>query len=580
MHSADHALADGTSFPELGSRPEDLLQVANQVLDPDQLARAATYGVQRDVEAGELLYEVGDANCDLVLCGTATLASYRIRTSANGGEPFLVSGPGGFAGELSLLTGQRRNLAVRAAEAGTVHVVDQPSFRRLMAQQTDLGDLFLRGFLARRRMLRWGSEQSTQIVGDPRSGNGLALRVFLSRMGLPYLWLDSTSESGTAALADAGLRTEDLPVAFTAGETLVRVTPGALSERLGLSYRSTGRGVADLAIIGGGPAGLAASVYAASEGLSTVLFDGVVIGGQAATSARIENYLGFPFGLSGLDLTTRAAVQSLKFGAELVSPCAVADLRPAEDGLLLTLANGEEMAARTVLIATGAAYRSLPVERWDHFVGAGIYHAATDLEAQSVAGEPVVVVGGANSAGQAALHLARHASHVTLLVRGADLGARMSSYLVDRVLADRRITIRLRSEVAALHGSEHLTGISVAAKDTGTTEEVECRGLFSFIGAVAATSWLRDLAVDTTGFVLTDAHLTPDHLGTRWQGLEPGPLPFETSVPGVFAAGDVRLDSMKRVAAAVGEGSGAVRSVHQALNRRYVGRHHLKSTVV
>jgi thioredoxin reductase (NADPH) len=580
MGSVETTATDGTSFPELGSRPEDLLAVANQSLDSEQLARAAAYGVERVVVAGELLYEVGEANCDLVLCGTATLASYRVRTSANGGEPFLTSGPGGFAGELSLLTGQRRNLAVRAVQPGTVHVVDQPSFRRLMAQQTDLGDIVLRAFLTRRRMLRRGTEQSTQIVGDPRSADGLALRVFLSRMGLPYLWLDSTSPAGVAAVDDAGLRAEDLPVAFTAGETLVQVTPGALSERMGLAYRSSGRGVADLAIIGGGPAGLAASVYAASEGLTTVLFDGVVIGGQAATSARIENYLGFPFGLSGLDLTTRAAVQALKFGAELVSPCAIADLRSFDESVQLTLTTGDELTARAVLIATGAAYRSLPIERWDQFVGAGIYHAATDLEAQSVAGEPVAVVGGANSAGQAALHLAKYASHVTLLVRGADLRARMSSYLVERILADKRITVRTRSEVAELHGSDRLSGASVIARDTGTTTKIECSRLFSFIGAVAATSWLRGVAVDSDGFVLTDSHLTDEHLGDRWHGLDPGPLPFETNVPGVFAAGDVRLASTKRVAAAVGEGSGAVRSVHQALTRQYVGRHRPKTTVI
>ncbi|MET9232399.1 FAD-dependent oxidoreductase [Lentzea sp. NPDC003310] len=576
MHSADFALTGGTSFPELGSSPEELIAIATQVLDPDQLARAAGYGVPRSVAAGELLYEIGEANCDLVVSGTATLASYREHDPDGSGEPFLVSGPGGFAGELSLLTRQRRTLAVRVTEAGVVHVIDQASFRRLMAQQTDLGDVFLRAFLTRRRMLRWGSAHSTRIIGDPRSGGGLALRVFLSRMGLPFLWQDSTSEAGAIALAEVGLGPEDLPVATAAGETLVQVTPGALSERLGLSYQGTGRGVADLAVIGGGPAGLAASVYAASEGLTTVLFDGVVIGGQAATSARIENYLGFPFGLSGLDLTTRAAVQALKFGAELVSPCAVADLHPTDDGLVLRLASGDEMRARTVLIATGAAYRSLPVDRWDEFVGNGIYHAATDLEAQSVAGEPVVVVGGANSAGQAALHLAQHASHVTLLVRGADLGARMSSYLVDRILADRRITIRLRAEVSALHGTETLTGVSVTSEDADTTEEVECRGLFSFIGAAAATSWLKGPAVDAAGFVLTDTHLTREHLGAEWDGLEPGPLPFETSVPGVFAAGDVRVDSMKRVAAAVGEGSGAVRSVHQALSRHYVGKHRHK----
>ncbi|MEU6753950.1 FAD-dependent oxidoreductase [Spirillospora sp. NPDC046719] len=556
------------AFPELGLRTEDLMAAAAYRLDDEQFTRAASYGVKRTVTAGDRLYDVGDASCDLVLCATATVASYSTAAADEHAEPFLTYGPGGFAGELSLLTGQTRNLGVRVREPGTVYFIDQRSFRRLMAQQTDLGDIFLRAFVARRRLLRMGAEQSTRVVGDPRSRDGLALRVFLSRQGLPHLWLDSTSAQGEIALRDAGLDPVDLPVVFTAREVIRRVTPGVLSERLGLTYRRTGRGTMDLAIVGAGPAGLAAAVYGASEGLATLLLDAVATGGQAATSARIENYLGFPFGLSGADLTTRAAVQALKFGAEIAGPCAVTDLRSEGGTHVLFLGDGTEIPSRTVLIATGAAYRSLPIDRWDHFVGSGIYHAATDLEAQGVAGEPVAVVGGANSAGQAALHLARYASHVTLLVRGADLGARMSSYLVERIHADPRITVRTGTEVAALHGAERLDGISLIEPRTGVTDELECRGLFSFIGAVAATSWLQGPVLDGDGFLCTDERLASGDLGDGWRGLDPGPLQFETSVPGVFAAGDVRLGSMKRVAAAVGEGSGAVRSVHLALRRR------------
>ncbi|BAL89525.1 putative thioredoxin reductase [Actinoplanes missouriensis 431] len=533
-----------TSFPELGLRTEDLRAAATALLTAEQLSLAAGYGTRVAVVAGQPLYEIGDANCDLVISESATLTSRAVSE-----EPFLTYGPGGFAGELSLLTGQIGNLAVRVAEPGTVLMIDHGGFRRLMAQQTDLGDLFLRAFLARRRLLRMSAEQETRIVGDPRAGESLALQVFLSRQGLPHLWVDSEAAPGRTALRDAGLGSADLPVAFTAGATLRRVTPGVLSERLGLSYRSTGRGVIDLAIVGAGPAGLAAAVYGASEGLATLLLDAVATGGQAATSARIENYLGFPFGLSGLDLTTRAAVQALKFGAEIATPCGVAALRSGPDGHELVLGDGTRIRARAVLIATGAAYRSLPIGRWDHFVGAGIYHAATDLEAQTVAGEPVAVVGGANSAGQASLHLARYARHVTLIVRGDDLGAKMSAYLVERIRADPRITVLTGAEVTALHGGKHLDRITV----TGRGGRLACRGLFSFIGAVADTSWLDGPELDGDGFIRTDG---------------PGRLPFETSVPGVFAAGDVRLGSMKRVAAAVGEGSGAVRSVHQSLNRQ------------
>ncbi|XVU28676.1 FAD-dependent oxidoreductase [Actinoplanes sp. CA-054009] len=517
-----------TSFPEI----EDLPAAATARLDPDQRARAAAYGTEVTVTAGTRLYEQGEANCDLIVCETATLW-----------DGLHTYGPGGFAGELSLLTGQTRNQAVTVVEPGTVRVIDQAAFRRLMAQQTDLGDLFLRAFLARRRLLRLGAEQSTTIVGDPRSGDGLALRVFLSRQGLPHLWLDAASGQARAVLEEAGLSPADLPVALTPAGVMRRVTPGEISERLGLTYRSIGRGTVDLAIVGAGPAGLAAAVYGASEGLSTLLLDLVATGGQAATSARIENYLGFPFGLSGLDLTTRAAVQALKFGAEIATPCGVSALRPGEKEHVLVLNDGTEIPARAVIIATGAAYRSLPIERWDHFVGNGIYHAATDLEAQGVAGEPVAVVGGANSAGQACLHLARYAAHVTLIVRGADLYAKMSSYLVERIRADPRITVLTGTEITAIGGEEHVESLTL----TGRAEPLPCRGVFSFIGATAATDWLDGgVGTDKDGFIRTDAL-------------------FATDVPRVYAVGDVRHGSLKRVAAAVGEGSAAVRSVHEAL---------------
>jgi thioredoxin reductase (NADPH) len=334
-----------------------------------------------------------------------------------------------------------------------------------------------------------------------------------------------------------------------------------LSQHLGLTYRRTPKGVADLTIVGAGPAGLAAAVYGASEGLETVLLDAVATGGQAAASSRIENYMGFPFGLSGAALTGRAAVQALKFGAHLGSPCGVVSLRssgPCDH--VVTLTDGVEIPTRTVLVATGAAYRNLPLDRWPEFVGAGIYYAATDLEAHAVSGLPVTVVGGANSAGQAAVYLARRAAHVTLVVRGGDLSAKMSNYLVDRILADPRITVRTATEVTALAGGGRLEEITLTGRESGDSAACGCFGLFCFIGATPATEWLSDVALDRAGFIPTDLQL-----GDRWTGAGRDPLPFETSVPGVFAAGDVRSESMKRVAAAVGEGASAVRSVHQAL---------------
>ena len=346
---------------------------------------------------------------------------------------------------------------------------------------------------------------------------------------------------------------------------LRRATPADLASTLGLTYRAAEGGPADLVVVGAGPAGLAAAVYGASEGLETVVLDSVGTGGQAAASSRIENYLGFPSGLSGGDLMQRATLQALKFGARLSSPCQVAALETGHHYLRVVLTDGTAIDSRAVLIATGARYRTLPLASWERFEGAGIYYAATNLEAQVCAGQPVCVVGGANSAGQAALYLASRGCDVTLAVRGADVASGMSSYLLDRLGADPRVTVRPSTEVTELHGGEGLERIALTDRVSGERAEQPCRGLFCFIGASAATDWLPGLSTDPHGFLCTDVQLDPYPLSPVWAGLGRGPLPFETSEPGVFAAGDVRSGSMKRVAAAVGEGASAVHSVHAAI---------------
>ncbi|MFI5891842.1 FAD-dependent oxidoreductase [Actinoplanes sp. NPDC051513] len=547
-----------SSFPELGESPAEMSAWAFPVLTPEQFARLAAYGSRHRCEAGEILYDVGDENCDLILIETATAEVVRTPTATAPEELFLTAAAGQFLGEMNLLTGQTRLLSARVTAPGAVHRIGEEAFRRLMARDTELSDLLLRAFLARRLLLADRSGRNLEIIGDESTGAGMALQTFLTRQEQPHLWLAEASEAGQRAMAGAGLTAADLPAVVTPRETLRSVDPGILSQHLGLTYRRTPKGVADLTIVGAGPAGLAAAVYGASEGLETVLLDAVATGGQAAASSRIENYMGFPFGLSGAALTGRAAVQALKFGAHLGSPCGVRALRSSPGGHVITLVDGTEIPTRTVLIATGAAYRNLPLERWPDFVGSGIYYAATDLEAQAVAGLPVTVVGGANSAGQAAIYLARRAGKVTLVARGSDLYAKMSSYLVERILADPGIEVRTATQVTALHGEERLDQITLTSTDASAP--CGCFGLFCFIGAAPATSWLSDVALDPKGFVLTDLQL-----GSRWTGAGRDPLPFETSVPGVFAAGDVRLDSMKRVAAAVGEGASAVRSVHRAL---------------
>ena len=343
-------------------------------------------------------------------------------------------------------------------------------------------------------------------------------------------------------------------------------TPGELAEHLGLTFRAVPGHTFDLVVVGAGPAGLAAAVYGASEGLDTVVLESASIGGQAGASSRIENYLGFPRGVSGLDLSQKATVQAEKFGARITLPCEVVGFRPQAGWHVVVLADGSEVPARAVVVATGAEYRRPAVAGWERFEDAGIYYAATEAEGRLCGGERVAVLGGGNSAGQAAVFLAGKGCDVHVVIRGDDLARSMSQYLVDRIVADDRITVEHRTEVRALHGVDRLQGVRWERTADGTTDDIDLSALFCFIGAVPATSWLTGcLTTDPDGFLLTDRDLEGIALPPVWAALDRRPLPLETSAPGVFAAGDVRAGSVKRVAAAVGEGSNAVRSVHSHL---------------
>jgi thioredoxin reductase (NADPH) len=339
-------------------------------------------------------------------------------------------------------------------------------------------------------------------------------------------------------------------------------TPGGLAFELGLTADALPGRCFDLVVVGAGPAGLAASVYGASEGLRTLTVDAVSIGGQAAASSRIENYLGFPTGISGQDLSARASIQAQKFGAVITSPCSVTSLDDMAGHLVATLSDGSQVAGRAVVAATGAHYRRLPVERLEHYEMAGVYYAATELEARQCAGEPIVVVGGGNSAGQATMFLAEKGSPVCVVVR-RPLDATMSRYLVDRIESHPRVQVHVGTTVTALHGEPTLQRITLNSPEGEV--EVDCAALFSFIGAEPNSGWLGDVAVDEHGFVLTDRALDQVPLGDAWDALQRKPLVYETSRPGLFAVGDLRSGSTKRVAAAVGEGSAAVRSVHEHL---------------
>jgi thioredoxin reductase (NADPH) len=535
--------------------------VAWPVLSAEELADMASFGSERSTVAGELLFEAGEASYDLfvVLEGEAEVLR------PGGAEDALIAsfGPGGFIGELTLLTGQHRFLNGRVSKAGRVLAIEQPQFRRLMSLRPALAETIFAALLARREILRAGQgAQTIQIIGSRYSPEAMALRAFAEHSRLAHTWIDvEEADDVDALLAGLGLQAQDTPVAITPGGMLRRATTAQFAEMLGLTYRPVPGFIFDLVVVGSGPAGLAAAVYGASEGLSTVCLDAVTVGGQAGSSSRIENYAGFPNGISGGDLTSRAAVQALRLGARLNAPCEVVGLHAEGSFHVVVLKDGSEIPTRSVIVASGARYQRLDAENLERFEGAGVYYAATDLEARVCGGSRVMVIGGGNSAGQAAIYLSQSECGVALAIRRQDLTQTMSQYLIERIHADPNIELVTGVEVKGLAGGGRLEQVTLEHVSGGGRETVSCAGLFCFIGARPATAWLGDsVRLDADGFILTDRQLS----GALDVDL-PGALPFETSTPGIFAAGDVRYGSMKRVAAAVGEGSSAVRSVHERL---------------
>jgi thioredoxin reductase (NADPH) len=539
---------DAVTFPTLGE-PE--------------IAVLAALGTRRSVVVDEYLYREGDASYDfyVVLSGAAEI------TVRSDGEEQVIArhGPGRFLGELNLLTGMRVYVSARIVEDGEVLVVPAAALRQVLATRPSLSDTILAAFIARRSVLLTGAAAALRVIGSRFSPDSLRLREFLARSRIPHEWLDVESNDAVERLLrESDVAPGDLPVVIASGTVLRRATPGELASHLGLTVDSLPERCVDLVVVGGGPAGLAAALYGASEGLRTLGMEMVGVGGQAGASSRIENYLGFPTGISGGDLAQRAVVQAEKFGAHLTSPCAATALREEAGHLVVRLADGTDVAGRAVIVATGARYRRLDVPGLEDFEGNGVYYAATEMEARLCAASPIVVAGGGNSAGQAALFLAEAGSAVTIVIRGPDLDKSMSRYLVDRIEADDRIEVRANTQITGLDGDQILASLTITSPDGEAS--VPCAALFSFIGAEPASQWLSGCAaLDRRGFVLTDRSLDPPDLDSRWEDLGRLPLPFETSHPGLFAVGDVRAGSMKRVAAAVGEGSASVRSVHDYL---------------
>jgi thioredoxin reductase (NADPH) len=556
----------GASAGSPGGSDDRLISLPglSPVLDADQLGVLRGYGSERDMVAGDVLLAEGDKDYDLIvlLAGTADI----IEGYGQPGASVVASfGPSEFLGEIRLLTGQRAFLSAVATSPGRVLDVPVDRLRLLMAQEPGLSDLILRAFLLRRSFLMSRGTGLTLIGSRFDPGTRRLLEV-LARNRLVWTWLDlEASPEAEQVLQGLDVPVADLPIIIVPGGLVLR-NPGsrALLDALCISgdVGSYPPGVCDLLVVGAGPAGLAASVYGASEGMATTLAEGTALGGQAGTSSRIENYLGFPAGLSGEELAARGTLQAQKFGVRIKLAAKAAALSSRDGVHQVTFDDGEAIAARSVIIATGARYNRLPLDRLAEFEGVGVYYAATQAEAQPCGTGPVAIVGGGNSAGQAALFLSRSCAAVHLIVRRDALEASMSRYLLDRVERNPRIVVWPSTQVTALTGTSRLQAVRLRRQGQPEERELAVCALFVFIGAKPGTGWLAgQLAQDRHGFLLTGSDIPAAQLED--QNLTPSFL--ETSRPGIFAVGDVRSGSVKRVAAAIGEGSMAVRLASERL---------------
>jgi thioredoxin reductase (NADPH) len=543
--------SDAADIDRRGAFPE---------LSDAQLAVLRRMGRARRVEVGDVLFRAGDPAYELTV-----IESGRLAVVDHYGEPdertIVTHGAHHFLGELNLLTGQRAYLTAVTVEPGVVYQVSREALRTVLAQEPTLSEIIMRALLLRRSILL-GSHVGLRVIGSRYSPDTRRLLEFLARVRVPLQWLDTErDEAAELLLQQAGVTPEQTPVVILHGHRLLR-NPGngELAGALGLVRApDINADLVDLLVVGAGPSGLAAAVYGASEGLTTRVVDSVGIGGQAGTSTRIENYLGFPAGVSGSELAARAAVQAEKFGARLTAPCEAVSVTAEGDLHVVTLNNGETLRARALILATGARYRRLQVPGLDRFEGVGVYYAATQAELANIAAGEVAVVGGGNSAGQAAVYLADRVPRVHVLIRRDGLADTMSRYLIDQIDRHPTITVHRRTEVIELHGSDGLAGATVIDRSTGETHKLSLGALFAFIGAEPHTGWLGDYVLkDRAGFVLT---------GTDTG--EPARAHLAASRPGVFAVGDVRSGSTKRVASAVGEGSMAVSLVHRHLTQTF-----------
>jgi len=548
-------------------------------LTGEQIAALTAGGERRSTKVGEVLFREGQRTSDfvVVLDGTVAIVEGHGRPDE---RVVSVHGPGRFLGELGLLTGQAAFVTATVLEPGAVLIVPVDRLRQVVTQDVALGDVILRAYVLRRSILI-GLGAGIRIVGSRYSPDARRLRDFVARNRVPHRFVDLEREpQAEALLREIGVPPEETPVVVWGGSDLLRNPSNSeLARAIGLPAPGPSEAVCDLVVVGAGPAGLAAAVYGASEGLATVAIDAIATGGQAETSPRIENYLGFPAGISGAELADRAVIQAQKFGARICVPGRATALLHRDGYYQVQLEDGSSLIGRTVLIATGAQYRKLDVPRLEQFEGTSVYYAATQMEAMLCGHDPVAIVGGGNSAGQAALFLAHHAAQVRLIVRSDNLGSDMSRYLVDQIERSTGVEVLLNAEVRELVGDGVLEQIVVENNQTRERRTLDAKALFVFIGAAPATGWLADeVALDEHGFIWTGADAAPfaiedvPGVGEVAVGEDVAgevisrPLLLETNRRGVFAAGDVRSGSIKRVASAVGEGAMAVRLVHERVH--------------
>jgi thioredoxin reductase (NADPH) len=538
-------------------------------LSPAQIARIGAIGKQRDVKVGELLFAPGEQNgCLFVVLSGAIEVT---RPLGEGEVPVTVHHAGEFSGEINMLSARRSLVFGRVIEDGAVIVVDRDDLRLLVQRDSELSEILMRAFILRRVGLIAEGNSDLVLLGSRHSATTLRLQEFLSRNGQPFTYQDVETEAGVQTLLDRfQIGVNEVPVVLCAGGHVLR-NPSIeiLAGKLGLTSVLDPETVRDVVIVGAGPAGLAAAVYAASEGLDVLVLESTAPGGQAGTSSRIENYLGFPTGITGQALAGRARMQAEKFGAEISVGRNVVRLDCDSKPYRLFLSDGEVVRARTIVVATGVQYRRPSLPGLERFEGAGVLYSATHLEGQLCRGEEIAVVGGGNSAGQAAVYLSEIADHVNVLVRGPGLAESMSRYLIQRIEGSPKITLRTRTSIDALEGGEYLERVRWRQVDSGGAETRPIRHVFMMTGADPNTGWLKGCVVmDNKAFLKTGSELLAEDLTeARWPLARPPQL-METSIPGVFAVGDVRANSVKRVASAVGEGSICVQLLHRTLQQQ------------